>query len=169
MQARWLKWKEWWSGLALREKQAVALGAAVLGIFILYQGIWSPYLRSVDALRKHLISQEKTLLWMQTTDQAMQKMEEQTKTPSKLMSPVVFLSYLQKRIEGAGLAPALTQLKQASNDSIAVQFKKVEFDKLMVLLISVIKEQHVTVTQMQATAESAIGVVNVSMMLKLGS
>lgn len=168
MQVRWLKAKEWWSGLALREKQAVALGASILGIFILYQGIWSPYLASVASLRAHLTSQQKTLLWMQAADQAMQKMEEQTKAPSKSMSPVVFLSYLQKRIEAAGLVPALTQLKQASNDSIAVQFKKVEFDKLMALLISVIKEQHVTVTQMQATAESAIGVVNVSMMLKLG-
>ena len=65
MTQHWLKLKEWWNALAIREKQAVALGGLLLTIFIAYAGIWSPFAADVSDMRDRIQSQEKVLTWMQ--------------------------------------------------------------------------------------------------------
>jgi len=163
---RWTKVKEWWNALALREKQAVALGGSVLAIFIVYAGIWMPYTDHVSAMRKRIESQEKVLLWMQAADREISKIEKQSGNSGKPVSPVVLLSLLQKQIDTTGLGRNLTQLKQSSNASIEMHFQKVAFDKLGGLLIAIAKEHNVSVVQMSATADSTPGEVNADVTLK---
>ena len=168
MKEAWGKLKEWWLTLALREKQAVALGGALLGLFIFYQFMWMPYLHYVDAMRVRIKTQEKTLVWMQAADKEINKIESQSKNKSKSLTPVILLGFLQKQINQAGLEQNLTQLKQATNESIELHFQKVAFDKLIMFLIAVIREQSVMLTQMSVTTEKNIpGMVNADIILKL--
>jgi general secretion pathway protein M len=168
MNETWVKLKEWWVSLAIREKQAVAAGSSLLAIFIIYLGIWSPYLNHIAEMRKQIATDQKTLQWMEVADKAIQKVEGKSQGKGKAVAPVVLLSILQKRINSAGLEQYLKQLKQATNESIEAHFQKIEFDKLMKLLISVTKEEGVTVTQMLATTENAPGVINADILLKAG-
>jgi general secretion pathway protein M len=162
------KFKDWWSTLAIREKKAVSIGGAALGVFILYQGIWSPYLHHVATERQRISSQQKLLLWMQATDKEMQKMQGQSTGQNQGASPVLFLSYMQKQVRQAGLAKALVQMQEVSSDSIEAHFQQVDFDRLMTLMMTMMKEQRVSVTQFTSTAEGAPGMVNVDLVLKLG-
>ena len=162
-----VKLKEWWSNLAPREKQAVTWGGALLGIFIIYQGIWSPYVDHIASMRNSIKSNQKTLVFMQEADKEIQKKESQSNTKAKTTSPVALLGFLQKQINQSQLNQQLTQLKQATNDSIELHFQKIEFDKLMNFLIKIVKEQSVSITQLSATAESSPGVVNADVMLKI--
>ncbi len=166
MKEMWLKWKEWWSQLALREKQAVMLGGPLLIIFILYQWIWSPYLDYVNGMRKRIGTEQKLLLWMQEADAAINKIAGQSKTKIKAVSPVMLLSVMKKQVNKAGLEQYLTQLKQATNESIELHFQKIEFDKLIKVIISVMKEQPVSILQMSVVADNTPGIVNADIILK---
>ncbi|WP_172622693.1 type II secretion system protein GspM [Aquicella siphonis] len=163
-----MKAKEWWMSLAARERQAMTAAGALLVLFIIYQWIWSPYLEYVNQLRKRIASDQETLVWMQAADQEIQKIESQSKGKAKSSSPVALLSQIQKQINQAGLDQSLSQLKQASNDSIEVHFQKVDFEKLMTLLVKILKEQSVSVTQFSVTAsDETTGIVNADMIIKL--
>lgn len=163
-----MKIKEWWAGLAVRERQAISIGLCVVGIFIVYQWIWTPYLNHVDTMRKQISTDQKTLAWMQAADQEIQKVEGKSKGKNKITTPIVLLSVLQKQIKSAGFDKVLTQLKQTTNDTIEVGFRKIEFDKLMKFLITMTSDQGVTITQMSATSENLPGIVTAEILIKVG-
>lgn len=162
-----LKIKEWWSNLALREKRALSILGAFLAIMIVYAWIWLPLQNAVIAERKKIGTDEKTLASIQSADRAIQKIERTATAKNKSISPVVLLGILQKQISEEGLEQQLTQLKQATSDSVEMHFQKVEFDKLIVLLMDVTKQHAVTVTQLSAIAENTSGLVNVDITLRL--
>lgn len=169
MQDTWQKLKEWWTTLTTREQQAVAVGGSLVFIFLVYVAIWSPLMTQTDLLRKRIVSQQKALLWMQSADKEIQKMQGQSQDKTQAVTPVVLLSLMQKQINRNGLEQSLTQLKQTGNDSIEVHFQKVEFDKFIDMLTTMMKGQAVSIAQLSVTADSAPGVVNVDMVIKIGS
>lgn len=161
------KFKAWFSKLSLREKQAVSIGSVLLGIFIIYEAIWSPYLNHIQNMRQRIIAEQKNLLWMQSADKVLDKMNHSaTKTPP--VSVVVFLSQMQKHIDQAGLASFLTQLKQSTNDSIEMHFQKVEFNKLMAFMIDVMQQRPVLVLQFSVTTAGSPGIVNADLVMSQG-
>jgi general secretion pathway protein M len=165
---QWLKANERWSALSVREKQASVIGASVLVIFIIYQLMWSPLVDHVADMRKQIVTDQQTLVWMQAADNDIRKVEGQAKTKGKSVSPVALLSLIQKQINRAELNKNLTQLKQASNDTIEMHFQKAAFDKLITLLTVIIKEEPVSISQMSVTAENTPGLVNADVMLTMG-
>ena len=162
------KVKDRWSALAVREKQAVAIGGSLLGIFVVYAGMWSPLVGHVANMRSRIESDQKTLTFLQVADKEIQKIERNVTAKNKAASPVVLLGVLQKQINHAGLDANLTQLKQATNETIEMHFQKIAFDKLVRLLMTVSKEQAISVSQMSVTAENAPGMVNADITLKIG-
>lgn len=155
------KFKVWWSSLGEREKKIVALGGCLFGIFILYQGLWKPYLTYLDTLRHRIEVGQKNLAWMQAADKKIQQWDVQTKKSNHVStSLVVRLGVLQNQIHQAGLEPSLTQLKQADNERIIMQFQKIDFDKLIAFLITLAKTQGISVSQMSVVAENTPGIVS---------
>lgn len=163
-----IKMKNWWQNLAAREQRIVAVGALAASIMLFYLLIWGPYLDRIDAMRKEIQSGYKTLAWMQTADAEIRKLENQSAKKESAVSLVTLLGILQRQVDQAGLTSSLTQLKQAAQDSIEMHFQKVAFDKLMGLLITVMKEQSVSVTHFSVVADAAPGVVNADVVLRIG-
>lgn len=163
---QWMaKIQEKWQPLADREKKAVLIGGAFLGVFILYAGIWSPWLNHLEAMREHIHTQQKNLVWMQNVDTQLVQLEKNPKQSEHVTSPIALLSILQKQVDEARLQSNLVQLKQASNETIEIQFQKVSFDKLMQLLIHISKEQSVQIATLNATADTEPGLVNADVVL----
>lgn len=167
MKEYWQKFKEWHAGLELRERRAVNIGGAALVFAIFYFGIWSPFLNRVDNLRTRITGDQKTLAWMQEADQKIKQLSGTTSVSDRQMTPVTLLAFLQTQVNQAGMRDALKEMKQAANDSIQMQFKNVSFDQLITLLMTVLKNSHVTVTQFSATAEKTPGMVNADILLGL--
>lgn len=163
----WNKFKTWHGQLESRERRMVNIGGSALITAIFYFGIWSPFLGRIDELRSRMGSEQKTLAWMQEADQKIARLSGGGASARETMTPVAMLALLQKRIQQAGMKDALSDMKQAANDSIQLQFKSVSFDKMMKLLIAVIKENHVTITQFSAIADTAPGTVNADIVLSL--
>lgn len=167
MKEYWVKFKEWHTQLEQRERRMVNVGGAALAAAIFYFGIWSPFLGRVDDLRVTIGGQQKTLAWMKNAEQKMTQLAAGNGGGKQVMSPVALLSLLQERVNQAGMKDALTQMKQAANDSIQMQFKNVSFDQLIKLFISVMQSSHVKVTQFSAIAENMPGMVSADVMLSL--
>lgn len=161
------KVKDWWSRLSLQEKKIAGFGGAIVSLFLFYVLIWSPMLGHLNVMRKRIKSGEQTLVWMQAADKKIQSIESHNKTESKEISPVALMSVLQKEINQNSLGQSLEQLKQASNDTIELDFKQVEFDKVIVFLTKTLKEYRVTVDQFSVTAVAKPGMVDVQLMLKI--
>lgn len=160
-----IKLKSWWAGLALREKQGVALGGILLGLFIIYECTLSPLYTSVSDLREQITADQEILVWMRATDKEIQKAESGSRRKTKVLSPVMLLSVMQKQINHAGLDQYLTQLKQTNNQAVEVHFQKVSFDKLASLIIKVLKEENVSISQFSIAAENEPGVVSANLVL----
>lgn len=162
------KLKEWWGNLASREKQIIVIGSCCAALCFVYFCLFSPLIGRVTTLRQQIRSQQKTLVWMQTADKEIQKLEKETQHKTQQNSSVLLLGEIQKRIKQADLSQSLSQLKQNSNRSIEIHFKKVKFDSLMQFLISLLKEQNTTISQMSVTAENTSGMVNADLIISNG-
>jgi type II secretory pathway component PulM len=165
MKDAWLKYKEWWGNLATRERKGLLACSLLLGFFIVYEWIWTPYLEKIALLRKQIKSNNSLVLWMKTTDETIRELEEKTHGKAKSSSLIARLGDLKKQIDDAGLHDSLTQLKQVANDSIELHFKKVEFDKWINLLISIVKEEEVKIVQMSVVTDNTPGLVDVVVIL----
>jgi general secretion pathway protein M len=162
-----IKLKEWWKALNEREQRVVTAGGVIVAALLFYLIIWGPYLNRIHLMRQHIKTEQQTLAWMRAADKEIKQIETHTKNKSAATTPVALLNTLQKQIEDANLAPFLTDLKQSSPDTISIHFQKVEFDNLMRLLLTILKTQNVSVTQMSVVAENSPGMVNVEVLVKL--
>jgi general secretion pathway protein M len=167
MKEYWVKFKEWHAQLEQRERRMVNIGGVAVAVAIFYFGIWSPFLGRVAGLRSGILGEQKTLAWMQSADQKIKGFSGENSGKQQKMTPVTMLSLLQNQVNQSGMKDSLTLLKQAANDSIQMQFKHVSFDQLMKLLIAVIKANHINITQFNAAAEGAPGIVNAELMISL--
>jgi general secretion pathway protein M len=168
---KWFEWsekgKEWWSSLPLQKRKALTVGGLFLSLFIIYQWIWSPLVEQADNMRRHLADAQKTFVWMQTADKEMRTLEDLHKHKTATFTPIALLDILQKNINQAGLSSNLTELKQASKETILIHFQKVEFDAFIQMLITLMKEQSLTISQLSVTAQNSQGLVNVEMVVQL--
>ncbi len=141
MKEYWQKAKDWYAALEQRERRAVNIGGGALAFAMLYFGIWSPMVSAVDDMRKRIVTDQKTLTWMQEADAKIKQLAATESTSQQAVTPVQLLTLLQMQINQAGLRDALKEMKQASNDAIQLHFKNVSFDLLIKLLMSVLKKQ----------------------------
>ncbi len=167
MKEQWVKWKGWWSQLKLREQQALMLGACAIAIFMLYEFVASPILTHLSIMRQRIVSEQKKLVWMQSADRTLQQMQGQHRIRNEITSPVMLMGLLQKKIDDAKLATLLTQLKQTSNESVQMNFQKIDFDKLIALLVAITKEYQISITEMNVMTENSPGVVSAEVVLSI--
>lgn len=157
--------KDWWLNLALREKQTVAAGSFVVVLFLLYTLIWSPLSDLNDNLRTRIPRSQETLSAMQSTDQLIQHITKEVK--EKRNQPTgSLLGLMQTEINQSKFASHVTQLRQAENDSVQFNLRKVDFDQLLVFLTSLWKKQGVIISQITVIPMEAPGEVTVDITVK---
>ena len=59
------QFKAWWVSISQREQQLTMASAVVIGIAILYWGIWTPLTDNLNESQKQLTRAEATLSWTQ--------------------------------------------------------------------------------------------------------
>ncbi len=156
--------KEWWFNLSLREKQTVSLGGAAVLIGILYLLIWSPLHSSVTGFRDQIEHNQNLLSWMQTADEKIQAAEKMGQKPAT-HSTASRLTTVQNELKKSPIANNITQLVQADNDSVKLNFQKVDFDLLMIWLTELWQQQGLIVTQLTTKSAGSPGIVEAEFIL----
>lgn len=158
--------KTWWLSLAPREKQTVSIGAALVGIFILYEITWAPLSHKVDSLRHQIYTDQKLLTWMQASDQRIQALGQQSTHQTQSRTTASLLNLIQTQINKTSMASSIAQLQQAENDTVELHLQKVSFDNLIAWLTIMTQEQQLSIVQATITPNSGTGIIDANLRLK---
>ena len=159
--------KEKWQTIAPREKKAIIVGVLFTCFIVFYQFIWSPISENNALLRKKIVNDRKILAWLIHADQALTRMEKQHNPNKPHVNPVMLLGNLQKQLAKSNLARYVSQLKQASHDTIELHLQKVSFDEAMHFLTQIQSTEPIQILQMMTTASTEPGIVDMDLDLKL--
>lgn len=157
--------KDWWLNLPLREKQMIAAGSLAVLFFILYQFIWSPLANANDEMRNHIQHNRETLGVMQNIDKHIQqllKLSEQKKN----QPTGSILGIMQTEINKSPFASHVSGLRQAENDSVQFNLRKINFDELLVFLTALWKNNGFIVSQIAVIPTGAPGEVTADVMIE---
>lgn len=160
----WIRLKEWWRNLANREKKIIVIGVFFLTIIFFYQIIWSPVLHHLIKMRSHILDEQKILVLIQNADKEIQLAQNQNK--KEFSSPLFLLEFLQQQVDEAEMKVYLTQLKQEGEQSVAVSFKKIEFDTLLHFLIKLSKQHYIAISQANIRGDKTLGQVDADLILR---
>lgn len=151
--------------LSLREKQTVTIGVVCVLFFLFYSLLWAPFTTKVDTLRESVKRNDALLSFMQSTDQQIQNLSKNNmKTPAK--SRGSSLSVLQNNIHQSEIATQLSDMQQKDHDAVQLNFKEVDFDKLMSWLMTNTSEGWM-ISEFTVTKSSKAGMVSAVIALKL--
>ncbi len=151
--------KEWWLNLPLREKQMLSVGSIAVVFFILYQFIWSPLVTLNNDMRDRIQHNRDTLNIMQNIDTSIQQLSKSQENNNHPTGSI--LGIMQTEMNNSAFASHVTQLRQADNDSVQVNFRKIDFDQMLVFLNTLWKKYHFIVSQITVTPTGAPGEVTV--------
>lgn len=159
--------KEWWMNLGLREKQFVSSGSLIILLFLLYEIMWAPISYHNDDLRNEILRNQKLLIWMQQADHRIQATQKMLQRNTTIKTPAALLSILQKEVKQSPIANNLNQINQAENNSVQMTFQKVNFDLLAKWLTDLWLKHGLSVSQMTATPNGAMGIVDATVTISL--
>ncbi len=152
--------KQWWLGLAQREKQIVTLGGIAVILFMIYTCIWLPLDHKITAMRAEIVQNQKLYTWMEAADRQLKTAQAPT-----AHSSASALSLTQNLIKQSSFANQLSQLRQAENDAVLLSFKQVNFDELITWLNDASRQQGLAVTQFTVAASTTPGIVSAEIQL----
>ncbi len=152
------QFKEWWASITQREQQLVMASAVVLGIAILYWGIWAPLADQLSESKKQLTRAEITLNWTQKN------------------STVLIKSGVGKpRAKGANLTRVLNSSARTSGitfsrivnktDQVEVWIANVEFQVFLKWLTLLSNEHGVSVIKIDLSKSDQPGYIKVDRLL----
>jgi type II secretory pathway component PulM len=157
--------KEWWLNLSLREKQAIALGAFLLGLFLIYEMIFASLFNATTALREKIHKNQTLLSWMKDGDTRLQELQN-SHTVTTTNDSSSLLSRIQNDLKHTPLQKNVLQLQQADNDSFEMHLQQVSFDNMMSWLIKLCGTQQLTITDMFIKPSGDAGIVDATLKLK---
>lgn len=158
--------KDWFLGLAMRERVIVAGGAAFLLILILWLGAWVPLSERVDQLEQTVTVQQETLDWMRNATAEIQQLRRQGGAPVATgLGGRSLLAVVDQAAKSAGLSSGLKRIEPEGTDRVRVRFEQIPFDTFMRWLDSLNRQYGVFTQTITVEREEAPGRVNVRLTL----
>lgn len=125
--------KQWFLGLAPRERLVVALGGGIAALTLLYVLVVEPVVHGFAEREERIDHLERDLAWMQ---EAVAEVEALRADGGDMPEPdddrAAYLA-VDDAFSGADL-PRPEQLRPDGDDAATVEFAEVEFDRLMTVL-----------------------------------
>lgn len=155
--------KDWFGKLQLREQQYILAGSAVMGLFLFYILLWSPFSSSIETLHKRVVSQEQTLQWMKSAAEEIRLQgSTHTKVPAGNRSLLTLISQTSKT---AGLGASMKRVEEDGRNKARVWLEQADFDKLILWLGNLQNNHAITAGQVTIDHLAARGLVNVRLVL----
>jgi len=158
--------KEWWSNLAIREKQFLLLGGCLCALFLIYYGILSPIQTKTTQLRERLQRNQALLAWMQQADAQLSISPGISQSNMQTVLTSSLIGTIQSQLQLSPINSQLKQLRQGENNSILLSFNQVDADELLGWLMHLSKTVGITIAQLTISKESTEGTVKANLVLK---
>jgi general secretion pathway protein M len=161
--------KEWWDGLAARERLMLAGGAVALVLVLLWALLWQPLVDRVGEMETEVAAQRENLRWMQNAAAELQQLRGSGAQATAGLAGRSLLAVADQTARGAGLGNGLKRIEPESGDAVRVRLEGVAFDDVVVWLDGLAREAGVLATSIAIERGSAPGQVNVRLTLAAGA
>ncbi len=159
--------RSWWEGLQDRERQMISIGAAMVGVLMIYALIWSPLSDAVVDRKTQVESQQQLLIYLQHASTKISRLKASGITVDTAVDNTGLLALVEQTLGSQQLNSYLKEVKQPQQNQIALTFEKVPFDKLMQWLQVLSTTHGVYVQNLFATRLMVIGTADVKMVLSV--
>lgn len=150
--------KEWWDGLAPRERIYLGAGAFAVIVMLAYTMIWAPLSSNVSSLRASVAKQHEDLQWMR---QAAPKLEQlQRSSPGNAGAGRSMLAVVDRNITEAGLKGALQRMEPDGRNGVKIWLSGGAFDSLITMLGELEQNNGIQASSLSITATQAPGRVD---------
>lgn len=148
--------RNWWSQLAQREQQLVAVMAVIVGVSILYWGIWSPISNAEARALSQRNAQASTLAYVKQTANKIAALKQTTgrkaATGGSLGSIVT---------QSAGRFGLTITRMQPQGNKIQVWMDDVPFESLLGCLDDLVQQKGLSLDNLDVAAADQVGMVQV--------
>lgn len=161
--------KEWWDGLATRERLILLGGGAVLVLVLLWALLWQPLASSVREQQAEVAAQRENLRWMQNAAAELQQLRGSGVQAGAGLAGRSLLAVADQSARSAGLGNGLKRIEPESGNAVRVRLEGVAFDAVVVWLDGLAREAGVLATTIAVERAGAPGLVNVRLTLAPGA
>ena len=154
--------KEWFNGLAPRERIMVSLAAAVVVLALVYVAAWSPLSSSVVRLEQSVEEQQNLKQWMQQSAAEVERLRK-TAGAGDHRSLLAVVDQTSKQSQ---LAPAVKRVEPDGQELVRVTLEQASFDDVVTWLGNLQQRFGVSVADVSIDRQADSGRVNVRLTLK---
>lgn len=159
--------KEWFEGLAPRERVILVAGGGVGIVLLLYALVWYPLSVDVDRLQASVQEQKQAAAWMRNAAREV-KLLSGSNNGSSVSDGRPLLTLVEQTARRAGLGAALNRVEPQGSGAAGVWLQNAVFDDLINWLGSINAELGVRVDSMVADPQDEPGRANVRLVLSRG-
>jgi len=162
------QFRQWFDGLAPRERIAVAAGGVAIAFALFYYALWQPLNTSVADARVRVSAEAEQARWMLgVRDEArlLQSSDTQRSVQGRNDS---LLSIVDATSRENGLGSAVRRIQPDNNDQATVTMEKANFNQVLFWLRSLQRDYGVAASQMTITRDEENGTVQARLTLTRG-
>jgi len=152
------KFRAWYAGLQAREQRVVTLGAAALGILLLFGGVVWPLHSAVSAAVQRRETRREDLAWMRAN--APEILAGNASLPPHTGEPPVVL--VDRVGREAGLGAAMRGTQPSGSAGVRVQLEAAPFDTLITWLNTLDSRYGLSIESITVDRAARPGAVNAS-------
>ncbi|HLD84904.1 MAG TPA: type II secretion system protein M [Coxiellaceae bacterium] len=156
--------KIWWNGLADRERRWLSIGGVFVGIFVIYNLMWSPLSSAVQDDAIQVKSQRALLIYMQNAAHTISQLQAEG-IRAATTNATNILSLTEQNLSSHELTVFLKQVQQPEQNQVSLIFEKVPLDQLMLCLQQLSMTQGVHILSLTAERLAVAGTANVTVVL----
>lgn len=158
--------KAWWAGLQARERAILLGGAVVLGVLILWLGIWEPIAEERARLRSEVTALATDLAWMeQVSDQVRRRAAQQRPAAGAAASGGSVLTLVEVSATAAGIRQSIERV-QPEGQGARLWFDQVGFDALIRWLAELEGRHGLQIAQLAVDVSAESGVVSARLLVE---
>jgi len=155
--------KEWFTGLAPRERAMVSIAAVVVTLALVYAVVWSPLASSVSRLQQSVEEQQSLKQWMQQSAAEVKQLRGAAGSTDDHRSLLAVVDQTSKQSQ---LGPAVKRIEPDGQELVRVSLEQASFDDMMTWLGSLQRSFGVSVADVSIDRQADSGRVNARITLK---
>ena len=155
--------KEWFTGLALRERTMVSIAAVVVVLALVYAVAWGPLASSVSRLQQSVEEQQALKQWMQQSAAEVKQLRGAAGATDDHRSLLAVVDQTSKQSQ---LGPAVKRIEPDGQELVRVSLEQASFDDMVTWLGSLQRSFGVGVADVSIDRQADSGRVNARITLK---
>jgi len=157
---------EWWQKQSERDRNVLAVGAAIVALLLAWAFVWYPLARARAQLESRLDHERMDLAWMRQAGGELQELRAKGARGKIDRQGKSLFALADVTARGAGLGTALKRVEPTGPRSVRASFEAANFDALIGWVDGLARDYAVQTTDFSADRVEAIGTVNARVVLE---